>query len=413
MSSTFAGVLIPVPQPNKDMKRLLPFVLLLAACAPKAPKVLAVVDTLPGGILRVQNPAPSGWTDTNQIVFTEVQRIQPADGEPGELGDIMDMVVADDGSIFVTVNGPTRIDHFGADGSYLGPVGRQGSGPGEYQAVFLTWTAGHLVVNDPEIQRVSVFDPAGKYLRSWIGTCCIWRWIGSDTLGRTYIPVIPGSDDHGMGWIRYDLQGTVIDTLWKAKPSEEGKYWEFHPSKNSTSRYSIPYQPSVQDVPWTGGGVLLGDNGNYSLVLSRNGRDSALVFGRAWTPQPIPVETRQARLESYTKRNEALKAVARLEDIPTTAPAFGDFQADAEHRIWVELTVPSDSTSTYWDLFTPAGVWLGTVRAPFRARQMVFRRGEVVVSTTDADDLPMIVRYRMTEGGVGGGDAPATKPLGQ
>ena len=35
----------------------------------------------------------------------------------------------------------------------------------------------------------------------------------------------------------------------------------------------------------------------------------------------------------------------------------------------------------------------------------------VIASMTDENELPMIVRYRMTEGS--GGDAPVTKPLGQ
>ena len=78
----------------------------------------------------MRNPAPSGWTDTNQITFTETQRIQPADGEPGELGDIWGMVVDDAGGIWISEPGPIRIDRFAPDGRHLGQVGRQGSGPG-------------------------------------------------------------------------------------------------------------------------------------------------------------------------------------------------------------------------------------------------------------------------------------------
>ncbi len=394
------------------MKKLLLVVLALAACKPGAPKVLAVVDTLPGGVLRVRNPAPSGWSDTNHITFTEIQRIQPGDGEPGELGDIRDLVVGDDGSIFVAVEGPTRIDHFGADGKYLGAVGRQGSGPGEYQATMLIWAAGHLVIQDPQNQRTSVFDTAGAFVRSWNSACCIWRSLGGDSLGRAYVPVMPDgpSEEKGFGWIRYKIDGTAVDTIWRRSHTFQGKYWEFSPRPGSTNRWYIPYQPSLQDVPWVGGGLLIGDNATYSITISPRGTDSALVFERAWTPEPVPDQVRKDRLASYTARNEALKAVAKLEDIPTTAPAFSDMMTDAEHRIWIQLTVPRDSVGTYWDLFTPQGVWLGTVHAPFRSGTLAFRPGEVVVATTDDQDLPVIVRYRMTEVGVG--DRPATAKLG-
>jgi len=395
------------------MKRHLPLLLLLVACAPKAPKILAVVDTLPGGVKRVSNPAPSGWTDTNQIVFTEIQRIQPADGEPGELGDIWGMAVDDAGGIWISEPGPTRIDRFSADGQYIGQVGRQGSGPGEYQSTMITWVAGHLFLHDPQTQRTTIFDSAGKYLRSWNSTCCIYRSIGGDSLGRGYVPVMPDGGDmeeQGMGWIRFTVDGVPVDTIWRRPHKVEQHYWEFSPAPGSRSRYGIPFQPSLVDVPWVGGGSLIGDNATYSITIAPKGRDSALVFGRAWTPEPIPVSVRESRLKGYTERNEALRQVAKLEDIPTTAPAFSDLLVDTKDRIWVELTVPRDSVGTYWDIFTSDGVWQGVVHAPFRTGQVAFHGDEMIVSTTDEEDLPVIVRYRMSEGG--SGDAPRTAKLG-
>lgn len=392
--------------------RCAPLLLVLGACS-HTPTSHAIIDTLPGGVIRVQNPAPSGWADTAHIRFTEIQRIQPPDGSPDELGDIWDMTLAPDGRIFATEVGPLRVVEFDLQGHAVRTLGREGGGPGEYQSAILAFAGGKLFVFDPRQKRSTVFEADGKVQGTYPGTCCMWRRIGTDTLGRVYLPINPRTPDNevaGHGWVRFSIDGTPVDTIWRRNWGTAQKYWEFSPGPGSRSRYSIPFQPGPVDAPWAGGGLLVGDNGSYSITISPHGTDSSLVFGRAWTPLRIPDSERQARFDRYTTNNDALKAVARLEDVPKTAPAFDELLVDAEQRIWVSLTVPGDSTGTYYDLFSPRGIWLGTARAPFRARAIAFRAGEVVVATTDENDLPMIVRYRIEEPR---GDAPARVELGR
>jgi hypothetical protein len=384
---------------------------LTLACSSVSTAPEATIDTLPGGVVRVQNPRPSGWTDSAGITFTEIQRIQPAEGSTEELSDVWDMVVAPDGRVFASQIAPIRVAEFGVDGRFTRVLGRQGSGPGEYQVAILAFADGKLVVQDPQLRRAILFDSTGRSTVSFPTTCCIWRNIGSDTLGRIYVPVMPQSADAeavGHGWVRIRTDGVVVDTIWRRPWSVAPKYWEFSPQPGSRSRFAIPFQPGLVDVPWAGGGMLIGDNATYSITLAPRGRDSAVVFGRPWTPAPIPEAVRQARF-AFTQNNPGLKAVAHLEDIPTVAPAFDGLFVDAVQRIWVRLTVPGDSIGTTFDLFTPSGVWLGTVRAPFRARAMAFREGELVVATTDEADLPVLIRYRLGEPGR---DAPAQVKLG-
>lgn len=392
-------------------RRFLPILLLAAACghAPKLAK--AVIDTLPGGVIRVQNPGPTGWADSAHITFTELQRIQPPDGAPGELGDVMDLAMDPNGTVYITEQGPVRIDRYGPDGRYLGSVGREGGGPGEYEAAMLAVLDGHLVVHDPQSRRTSVFDSAGNYVRSWGTSCCMFRSIGTDTLGAFYVPVPPdgGVMSHeGPGWIRFHLDGTLVDTLWSRPQPANLKFWEFSPGPHSRTRFSIPFQPDVSDNPWPGGGLLIGDNGSYSITIAPHGTDSALVFSRSWTPEAIPDSLRKNALESYTAHNAALKAVARLEDIPTAAPAFSAIVVDAEQRIWIQQWEKDPTGGSYWDIFSPHGVWLGTVHAPFHSGRLVFRRGEVLVATTDANELPVLLRYRLTEPDPAG-DRPGVK----
>jgi hypothetical protein len=379
--------------------------LLLAACG-HAPVTVAVVDTLPGGALRVRNTAPSGWTDPARVTFTEVQRIQPEDGQPGELDEVWDLVVGDGGEIYVAEQGPVRVDQFSADGRYLRTIGRQGGGPGEYQVALLAFADGHLVVHDPQLQRTSVFDTAGHFVRSWPSTCCIWKSIGADSLGRVYIPVMPASgafsDSAGPGWVRYRIDGTVVDTIWRRPQQAAGQYWELK-SPQGRSRFIIPFQSGLIDIPWVGGGLLVGDERDYSFTIGPHGTDTALVFGRSYEPVPIPDSVRTATFDRFTARNEKLKAVARVEDIPRVYPAFSDMQVDRAGWIWVRGEPRPGETGTRWDIFAAEGKWLGEVRAPFRYRELQFHGDQAVVLQTMADDRLAIVRYRI--GGLAGTDA--------
>ncbi|HET7041266.1 MAG TPA: hypothetical protein VFI13_04580 [Gemmatimonadales bacterium] len=381
---------------------LLPLLFLAAACGRPRGGVAAFIDTLPGGVIRVQNHGPSGWQDTAQITFTEVQRIQPADGAPGELGNIMDVVMDRAGRIYVAEQGPTRIDRFGPDGSFEGSVGREGGGPGEYEATMLANVGGQLVVHDPQQRRTSVFDSAGKFVRGWPSSCCMWRSIGADTTGNVYVPVPPSGgvmSDQGPGWIRFRLDGSVSDTLWRRSEPDKNRYWTFTSGPGNVTRFNIPFQPSLVDIPWPGGGLLIGDQATYSITIAPHGGDSAVVFGRTWTPRAIPDSIREHTLSTWTSRNERLKAVARVEDIPTTYPAFNGMVVDADLRVWVQRSNPDPAGGSFWDLFAPTGIWLGTVHAPFHTGRVVFRRGEVLVVTTDANDLPVLLRYKLTERG--------------
>ena len=92
-----------------------------------------------------------------------------------------------------------------------------------------------------------------------------------------------------------------------------------------------------------------------------------------------------------------LKSVAKLEDIPTVAPAFRDFYQDGNGRIWVNVTPRGVTDRTVYDLFDTNGYWLGTQLLPFGAMRIDFRGDRVAVATTDDDGLYTIMVYRIVE----------------
>ena len=100
--------------------------------------------------------------------------------------------------------------------------------------------------------------------------------------------------------------------------------------------------------------------------------------------------------ESFSE--QTLRSVFRAEDVPGTAPAFGEIWVDGEGNLWVKQVIKSDSTRTTWDVFDARGSWLGPSvlvgRAPEWGHQ-VWGRRELYRDTEDEEGRPVVIRYRI------------------
>ena len=95
---------------------------------------------------------------------------------------------------------------------------------------------------------------------------------------------------------------------------------------------------------------------------------------------------------------ETARSVARLEDIPTSAPAFITLRVDLDGNIWARHLIGSDSTRTAYDVFGPNGAWLGGLVVPVAIPEwggQFFGRRAVYTATEDEDGRPIIVRLRI------------------
>lgn len=371
----------------------------------------AVTDSLPGGIPRVVSPGPTAWTDSAGAVLVEEARWSGADGTPAELGEPRSLAVDGEGRVYVVDSKPSVIKVFGPDGAFVRTIGGEGEGPGEFRVGFIAVRGDRVVLHDPRLGRTSVWDTAGTFLKSWITSCCYWTDIQVDRANRIYVPTMtpgrPGEPRRGNPWVRWTMEGAVIDTIW-VPPAPAEKYWTVEAKKGgkvvSMMSTSIPFRPSLAVALDPDGGFFLGMTDRYEIRQSRTGADTARVFGRAWTPDPVTDARRSAELESRIKGasegfGEAnVRSAFRLEDIPSTLPAFLNLRADEAGRIWVRRWAVSDTTRSDFDVFDLAGAWLGSVTVPFKVNEwgsQAWTRDGLVTITEDADGRPTVVRLRL------------------
>ena len=374
----------------------------VAACRPaEGPLAHVTRDTLPGGAISVMSDGPTAWRDSAGWRLVEVSRITGGDSTSGDLINPTEVVADPAGRLYVADQSPTLIRVFGRDGRLVRTIGREGEGPGEMRSPILGMHETSLVVFDPRLARISVFDTSGRFLRSWPSICCHYSAITVDREGR--IAVRTSLEDRpafSSAFIRYSMDGAVIDTV--LVPSDgEPKYVELS-RRESRMRTSLPFAPWQVDRMAPDGTLIHGWTGDYHLVVSRAGRDTMQIFGRRWTPLPLSDARRQEAYNTLARElskqwgEEAVSRAFSVGDIPKSAPAMQYFSVDPTGVRWI--SVPSADTLHAWfDVFDSTGVYLGPVRAPWGKEYgpAYWGADEVVVSGENADGLPELIRYRI------------------
>ena len=89
--------------------------------------------------------------------------------EPGQLDQPRGVTIDKQGNLYVADMANNRVQVFGPDGKSLRTIGSAGSGEGQFQEPrgIAVDSQGNLYVADTWNARVQKFDPSGKFLKSW------------------------------------------------------------------------------------------------------------------------------------------------------------------------------------------------------------------------------------------------------
>ena len=238
----------------------------------------STVDTV-GDTVVVRTLSGSVWEDT--ATFEEEVRIGVLDG-PDEyiLGSVSGVAVTRSGDIYVVDQQVPAVRKYAPDGTYLGDLGREGGGPGEYRRPesIAILPDGRMLLRDPGNGRINIYGPDGGSLTSWRlpagGTFHTSRPLYVDTAGNTFTMVLLVHDADVTEWTyglaRYNHAGEITDTL-RVPTWEHGPATITARSEGSSSSNSVPFSP---DVAWTYsrlGYFIGGVSTNYCIDLFRIG----------------------------------------------------------------------------------------------------------------------------------------------
>jgi hypothetical protein len=379
--------------------------LLLAACSPRDSRPpAAVIDTLPGGVVSVRNYTPQEWRDSTTWHYVETGRVAPRDsGSRALVNPGFSAVVDGAGRIYVVDQSPTVIKVFDSTGVFVRTIGRVGAGPGEYRSPLLALRGPHLIVHDPGPRRITVFDTSGTLVTSFPGTCCVWGMnaVAVDDSDRVWVrAILPQSPDRTVAYGRFRLTGEPLDTVslgqWHVPA-----VWVVE-QEGGRATYGIPGGPRELSAVAPDGTILHAWSGAYTVAWQRTGADTLRLFTRDWTPVPVPQAERVSTFTGFAEmmtRSLGAEVVNRnfhLYDMPTERPPIADLDTDPAGRAWVR-TATADTAASFYDVFSPSGIWQGTIRAPWNYQASVVWRGmdQVLVRTQDENGLGSFVVYRL------------------
>lgn len=349
-------------------------------------------------------------------------------GEEYTFGRVLDVAVAEDGTVWVADAQDHAIRRYSPDGRFIDRIGRSGKGPGEFGALggLERLPDGRFAAWDTNLGRVSLFTSEGRFLKTislaMMPVISIRNNVidafRADRNGRLFLIHVSIDRDDGarFRWLLVDTAGSVHDSIPYPSPETFGPSGAF---KDYPFARMLPFSTTTRGSPSPAGYLVIGRNSAYAFSLPRpDGK--VLRIERSWEPAPVGRQER-AEWEALVTHAERRGSNRGGTSIPDRKPPYWGFWVDQEARIWVArhttaVRIPESESErakrtetgappTEWweplvlDVIDPAGRFLGTVRLKDRkAVPKVARGNKLWVLEQGEFDEQYVVRYRIEAG---------------
>jgi hypothetical protein len=287
-------------------------------------------------------------------VATLVEEVSIGVGDGAEeymLGDIADIALGRDGSIFALDRQVPVVRQYDAQGRFIRNIGRRGQGPGEMRSpsgIALT-RDGRLLLWDTANWRINIYSATGDILpqittpsgSSGSSMAQYARALMVDTAGRIVTrktvftaPLAPRPTI----WVRFMPDGTQVDTV--QAPSTSFTTPEVSASNERFRKTNeVPFWPQRHVAMSPSGDMIAGFPNRYAFEIHQP--DGPVIsVRRDVNADPV---TRQERADARKEIEESMRQTVPTwtwngPDIPETKPYYTGLQVALDGRIWVVLT---------------------------------------------------------------------------
>jgi hypothetical protein len=377
---------------------------LLAAAACTSERRASGFEVRDSAGVRIAESGAPVWTsrDAWQVEASPAADIGATQGDStAELSDVTGIERLSDGRIVIG-NGDTHdLRFYDSTGHFLRRVGGAGAGPGEFRSLgrLFLLPGDTIVVSDVQLRRLTVFDSAGRLVRT--------SQLAAGTQGnpmvlltdRTFLARPGFLIQHGQSgvrrdsaWIiRYDLQGALLDTVGRFIAGENFVYSEGKQSLGGP----LPYGKDSYYAARKGGFYFGSGDAPEVHAYDAHGRMTAIV--RFHRPPAAITDAHIAQLRLPDDSASALwnRVLASL-DFPKQFPAYAGMLRDANANLWLkDFGWPPDETAEIWQVFDANSRWLGALDMPARFNLMRVSGDYLLGIARDDLDVEHVRVYRL------------------
>ncbi len=336
------------------------------------------------GIRIVENAAPA-WDGGHAWHLSEQPLVDVGglEGDPDyELYRVSSAVRLQDGRIVIGNSGTNEIRFYDESGVHLLDAGGEGEGPGEFRSI--GWVSQYrgdsLAAYDMRQMRISVFDSAGRFVRSFSvrGVDASGRGLAQGVFesGSVFVVVTSfGGPDAGSDVSRQEEplyavspEGELDDSLYASIGNERF----IHDAGNGMVFIGVPMFGRSTEYGVHGNRFYVASNDSYEVRV--HGRDGGLqsIVRR----QHDHLEVTDADIEALREEQlggdtpegmrQAMIDVLDATPIRETMPAYRGIMLDRIGNLWVEEYRRPGDTLARWTVFSAEGKMLATMSLPER-----------------------------------------------
>jgi hypothetical protein len=364
-----------------------------------------------------------GPADVPRVELVETLRIGSVDDPDQSLTRVGGVLPRPDGTVWITQPDDAEFRIHGGDGALASVGGGRGQGPGEFTVpgVIGAWgAAGDSVwIADPFLRRVSIFDAAGTFARSFPlpsvelddgSTVSQPRTFTRDGAAIGVASAGGGGGPGGLPIVRYDPlapeaatqigtleRGTSVTIRWQGADLATGA----HPLSDA---------PLVATHP--DGRVIVVERDVAAAPFVRLitvAADGDTVWSReyAYEPQEVPRAeadsiydggirsfTQFTRLDGQLSDDDAAAAYRASVTIPAVRPPVRSLHVGADGRIWLEWAAAPGAPAAWW-ILTREGEPVAAFEASADMTVRAVDGDALWAVETDDLDVPYVVRYEI------------------